>query len=586
MEYRSNINKDPQSLEHQLPQADTSLTDPTIAVNFTRATNLSLLSIDSSAAIRFANPSAARLFGYEHSEMIGQPITIIIPERMRSAHTSGFNRVAGGEKPNLGGKTVEVSAIKKDGTEFPIEITLSVWRDENGMCAGAIIKDISERRERDSRLLRMANQDTLTGLPNRHRFIDLIKSELEAERPVTVVMLDLDGFKDVNDTHGHSVGDSLLQAIAVRLPYLLRGDAHVARFGGDEFAVLLPNVGDPIVAQSEANAILEAFEASFDVGGHVLDLGVSIGFAISPAHGNDQEELIACADYALYKAKAAGGRASRMFDHTMKSETLARRILRDELLHALRSGQLELYYQPQINLDSGRVFGVEALIRWNNPVRGLLLPGAFLPALDQSALALEIGWWTLDQACFQAARLSALGHCDIKVGVNLFPAQLRAPNLCHKVASSIQRHQINAGALELEVTETIALHDNDRSLEVMKALRQIGVGIAFDDFGTGFASLSSLQKYPLTTLKIDRGFIANIIACPSDAAITRALIMLSKELGLDTIAEGVETLDQEHALMSLGCPSAQGYRYGRPMPAADLERLVMDGRTSAVRITV
>ena len=229
----------------------------------------------------------------------------------------------------------------------------------------------------------MANQDTLTGLPNRHKFIDLIRGELLAERPMTVVMLDLDGFKDVNDTHGHSAGDSLLQAIAVRLPYLLRGDAHVARFGGDEFAILIPNVGDPVAAQSEAKAILDAFPTPFDVGGHVLDLGASVGFAIAPAHG-----------------------------------------------------------------------------------------------------------------------------------------------------------------------------------------------IAFDDFGTGFASLSSLQRYPLTTLKIDRGFIANIIDCPGDAAITRALIMLSKELGLDTIAEGVETAKQEQALMSLGCPSAQGYKYGRPMPASDLERLL------------
>ncbi|KQS93958.1 MULTISPECIES: EAL domain-containing protein [unclassified Rhizobium] len=552
-----------------------SANDTTIAVSFARATNLALISIDGTGSIRFVNPSAAKLFGYERAEMIGCPVTIIIPERMRGAHTGGFNRVAGGQKPSLGGKTVEVSAIKKDGTEFPIEITLSVWRDENGMGAGAIIKDISERRERDSKLLRMANQDTLTGLPNRHRFIDLIRDELQAERPLTVVMLDLDGFKDVNDTHGHSAGDCVLQAVAVRLPYLLRGDAQVARFGGDEFAILLPNVGDPIAAQSEAKAIVDAFATPFDVAGHVLDLGASVGFAIAPAHGSDEEELIACADYALYKAKASGGRACRMFDHSMKSETLTRRLMRDELLHALRNGQLELYYQPQINLEDGRVFGVEALIRWNHPVRGLLLPGAFLPALDQSALALEIGWWTLDQASSEAARLSAIGRPDIKVGVNLFPAQLRAPNLCEKVAGSINRHGISANALELEVTETIALHDNDKSLEVLTALRQTGVGIAFDDFGTGFASLSSLQRYPLTTLKIDRSFIANIINRPGDAAITKALIIMSKELGLDTIAEGVETEEQEQALRLLGCPSAQGYLYGRPVPAANLEQMLV-----------
>jgi len=583
MEYRANLESGCRQPEEQRSGPRTLPDDATIALNFTKATKLSLISIDDTGKIRFVNPSAAQLFGYEPAEMIGHPITIIIPERMQGAHTSGLKRVADGEKPNLGGKTVEVSAVKKDGTEFPIEITLSVWRDEYGMGAGAIIKDISERRDRDTRLLRMANQDTLTGLPNRHKFIDLIKGELQTERPLTVFMLDLDGFKDVNDTHGHSVGDALLQAVAVRIPYLLRGDAHVARFGGDEFAILLPNIGDPILAQSEANAIVEAFATSFDVGGHVLDLGASVGFAIAPAHGRDEEELIACADYALYKAKASGGRSCQMFDPSMKSETVAKRLLRDELLLALRNGHLEMYYQPQIELRSGRVFGVEALIRWNHPARGLLLPGAFLPALDQTTLALEIGWWTLDQACREAARLSALG-CDIRVSVNLFPAQLRAPNLCHKVANAIQRYRINPSALELEVTETIALHDDDRSLEAMTALRQIGVGIAFDDFGTGFASLSSLQKYPLTTLKIDRSFVANILARSDDAAITSALIALSKELGLDTIAEGVETVEQEQALISLGCPSAQGYRYGRPMSAAVLECWVTENLERSKRV--
>jgi diguanylate cyclase (GGDEF)-like protein/PAS domain S-box-containing protein len=402
-------------------QSGTSPVDSSrIVVNFAQATDLSLISIDAMGAIRFVNPSASSLFGYQPQEMIGRQITIIIPERMRGAHTSGFTRVAGGQKPNLGGKTVEVFAIKKDGTEFPIEITLSVWRDEDGFGAGAIIKDISERRERDARLLRMANQDTLTGLPNRNRFNEVLKTQLEAGHPTTVAMLDLDGLKDVNDTHGHAVGDSLLQAIAVRLPYLLRGDAVIARFGGDEFGILMPGVGDPLVAHSEAATILNAFATPFDVGGHVLDLGASIGFAIAPSHGTDEEELVACADYALYKAKAAGGRSSRMFDTSMKGETLARRSLRDELLQALKSDQLELHYQPQVDLDTGQIHGVEALIRWRHPVRGLLLPGAFLPALEQSALALEIGWWTLDRACAQAARMAGLGH-DIKVALTSSP---------------------------------------------------------------------------------------------------------------------------------------------------------------------
>jgi len=254
-----------------------------------------------------------------------------------------------------------------------------------------------------------------------------------------------------------------------------------------------------------------------------------------------------------------------MYDPSMRSETLTKRALRDELLNGLRRDELELFYQPQVNLKTGAVIGLEALLRWHHPTRGLLLPNAFLTALDQSALALEIGWWTLDQAAKRAGELKAAGY-DIKVGVNLFPGQLRAPNLIHKVSNALQRHLLEPHRLELEVTETIALADDGRSFEAMTALGKLGVGIAFDDFGTGFASLSSLQRYPLTTLKIDRQFIQNMHNARSNAAITRALVNLSRDMGLETIAEGVETKEQEQALIELGCPCAQGYRYGKAVP--------------------
>jgi len=553
-----------------------------IAANFACATHLSLIAICDDGLIQFVNESALKLFGYAEKEMIGQPITIIIPDRMRGAHNKGFSRVVAGEKPSLGGKTVEVSAIRKNGTEFPIEITLSIWRERERMFAGAIIKDISERRERDDRLLRLASQDTLTGLHNRHRFTEILKAELSAGRPATVLMMDLDGFKDVNDTHGHSVGDSLLQAVGVRLTYMVRDSAVVARFGGDEFAVLLPGMGDPLEAVREAAAIKEAFANPFDVGGHILDLGASLGYALSPAHGTDEEELIASADFALQRAKAAGKGHCRVFEPSMRSENVARRALRDELLNALRSGELVMHFQPQVRLGTLEMFGLEALIRWEHPERGLLLPGAFLPALDQSALALEIGWWTLDEACRQLATLNVNG-LRVKMGVNLFPAQMRSPFLCRRVTETLARHGIDPGALELEVTESVALQDDDKSLETLSALRELGVGIAFDDFGTGYASLCSLQRYPLTTLKIDRGFVRDILTCSGDAAITKALIAMSGDLGLNTIAEGVETPEQEAALRALGCPAAQGYRYGRPMPASEVRRLLVQQPTLTTR---
>ena len=405
----------------------------------------------------------------------------------------------------------------------------------------------------------------MTGLLNRRQFTSLLSDAMAAARPLSVLLLDLDGFKEVNDTHGHLVGDTLLQAIGVRLPYMLSETAHVARIGGDEFAILLNDLNDPLEAHAQAQAIQEGFQKPFELGGQVLEIGTSIGIALAPAHGQEADELIASADFALYRAKADGGHGVRLYDPTMRSETSARRALRDELLQALRQGELELFFQPQVHLLTRRITGVEGLLRWHHPRRGLLSPAAFLPALDQSALALEIGWWTLHEAAKRASELQRKGH-TIRVGVNLFPGQLRAPNLIYKVANALQRHSLRPELLELEVTETIALADNDRSYEAMKAVRELGVGIAFDDFGTGYASLSSLQRYPITTLKIDRGFLAHIDSRTSDAAITRALIGLGHDMGLETIAEGIESKEQEMSLVGLGCPCGQGYLYGKPMP--------------------
>ncbi|MBB1248303.1 putative bifunctional diguanylate cyclase/phosphodiesterase [Rhizobium sp. G21] len=540
----------------------------TNVLDFAEATYLSLISVNSRGVIEFVNPAACSLFGYARDELVGQPITIIVPERMRGAHLAGFTRVAKGEQPNLGGRTVEVFALKKNGVEFPIEITLSVWEGRRGHCAGAVIRDISERREREARLLRLASQDTLTGLYNKHQFMALLQDTLIAGRSAAAALIDLDGFKEVNDTHGHAVGDSLLQAVGVRLSYLLSADVPLARLGGDEFAVLFP-ASEATEVDAEVRAILHAFRKPFTLGPLSLDLSASAGVALAPQHGVDADELLASADFALYRAKAAAAGSFRIFEPSMRSEAQARRALRDELRRALRDNELKMFYQPQVDLRTSRITGFEALIRWAHPVRGLMSPAAFLPALEQSALALDIGWWTLEEAASMAARLNR-GGGDYKVSVNLFPAQFRALNLCDKIESALRDHALRSDLLELEVTEQIALADDDRTFETFAAIRDMGVGVAFDDFGTGFASLSSLQRFPLTTLKIDKAFVGGLEHKSSNAAIIRALVAMSSDLGLDTIAEGIETEAQADALLEMGCPSGQGYRYGRPMPAEDV----------------
>ncbi len=516
------------------------------------------------------------MFGYEREEMIGQPVEIIIPERFRSAHGKGFRRAMAGEVLNLGGKAVEVYALKKDGTELPIELTLCAWHDGREMGAGAVIKDITERRERDGRLLRLANQDVLTGLPNRNRFLEILAIEIVAQRPITIVILSIDSFTDVNDTLGHPMGDALLQSVAIRLSHRLAQGAQLARFGSNEFAVLLRHVGEPEAALKAAGVVGQSFAKPYTVSAHLLDLTASMGVAVSPTHGTDAEELVASADLALHRAKSSRTKKLRIYDHSMRSEATARRALRDELLSAYRNGDLVLYYQPQVHFVTGQIFGVEALLRWNHPQRGLLQPGKFLPALEQSVLAIEVGWWILDEACKAATLMNAVSPFPVKMGVNLFAAQLSSPILCNKVRDSLTRNGLPASLLELEVTETIALGNDDRSLDVMTALREIGVGIAFDDFGTGYASLSSLQRYPLTTLKIDRGFVSDLTTKSRDAAIIRALIAMSLEMGLETIAEGIETAEQEECLIALGCPAAQGYRYGKPMPFYDIVKILRE----------
>lgn len=548
-------------------------------MNFSDATELAFFALDAAGRIEFVNRAALKLFGYDQDEMIGQLIDIIIPDRFRGAHHAGLARVLAGGTTKLIGKTVEVVARKRDQTEVPIEISLSLWNDERGVGLGAVIHDITDRRERDARLLRMANQDTLTGLSNRHRFENLLQEVLSEDKSATIALIDVDDFKDVNDSLGHAVGDALLHAVAVRLPSVLAADVTVARFGGDEFAILLPGHKPADEAMAAIDAALSAFETPFDVGGHVFQLAASIGIALAPQHGADAEELLASADFALFRAKQAGGGTMLMFEPEMRSASLARRATQDELLRALKNGELVLYYQPQVSLEDGRIHGVEALIRWQHPRHGLLYPTDFLPAVESSALALPIGWWVLREACRQAAEWRAIGLPPIKVSINLFAAQYRAVTLVQHVISALAEHKLPPSALGLEVTETIALLNDDNAVAAVHRLRDLGVGIAFDDFGTGFASLSSLQRFPLTTLKIDRTFISEMTENPHDAAITRAMLMMSAELGLETIAEGIETEEQERALRRLGCKAGQGYRYGRALPPDQTAVLLAIGVT-------
>ena len=537
-----------------------------------------MVALDVHGTITFWNHAAERLFGRSREEMMAKSLDVIIPERLRAAHHAGFARVVAGEPSRLVGKSVECTALRRDGTEFPIDLSLSLWTDRHGLSLGCTIRDISERRQRDACLHRLAHHDPLTGLANRVQFQGRL--EETAGTPVAVLLLDLDGFKGVNDSLGHGTGDTLLQALAIRLPAVLPEEAVVARLGGDEFAVLLPG-GDPLAAAGAARAVLDAFRKPFIVAGHLLPLGTSVGIALGPHHGRDADALIAAADLALYQAKGEGGRRYRLFEPTMRDQIAAREALHDELRRAIRAGEFELHYQPQVSMAEGRVLGAEALLRWRHPGRGLLAPAAFLPALETHALAAQLGWWILDEACRQNAVWRRAGLAPIRMGVNLFAAQFRAGTLAQAVEEALHRHGLPPDALELEITETIVLRHDDETLAPLRELHASGVGIAFDDFGTGYASLSTLKRFPLTRLKIDRGFVRDLLTDSDDEAIVRAVLAMGHSLGLEVIAEGVETAEQEALLLALGCQRGQGYRYGRALTPDAFAALLGERRAAA-----
>jgi predicted signal transduction protein with EAL and GGDEF domain len=351
------------------------------------------------------------------------------------------------------------------------------------------------------------------------------------------------------------------------------GEGEFYRLGGDEFVLVRSGCGDPLEITQVVDAVLKRLAERYKIGGHQLYVGASAGIAIAPTDGANVEELMANADLALYDAKAAGGNAWRLFVPVMRAKTLARRQLDAELRRASANGEFELFYQPQVRASDGAIVGAEALLRWRHPERGILAPGAFIGALGESPVVLEVGRWILQAACAQAAEWRTAGLAPLRMGVNLFSAQFHGVTLTGDVETALARSGLPAQALEIEITENIALGEQEESLDALRALRAKGVQLAFDDFGTGYASLSYLTRYPLTRLKIDQSFVRKIAesATSEDTAIVRSIIAMAHNLGLDVIAEGVETAMQAAFLRAEKCEELQGYFYARPMPAADFE---------------
>lgn len=436
-----------------------------------------------------------------------------------------------------------------------------------------VLRDVTRQQRSDEQIRYLAEHDSLTGLSNRVVFNAVIEAELTPlplDRVPAVLCIDLDHFKSVNDTLGHPVGDRLLREVADRLRAVAGVGCTIARLGGDEFAILLTSADQPAVAEILARAIIQAIEKPFLIDEHHIVIGASVGIAVAPYDGLNAESLMRNADIALYRAKSDGRGLAQRFQPGMDEAILARRQLELDLRRAIAVGEFELFYQPLMNLKSQSIESCEALIRWNHPVRGLVPPNDFIPFAEEIGLIVEIGEWTMVEACKEAMNWPS----HLSVAINVSPNQFMAKGLIAAVKYALQKSGLDATRLELEVTESVLISDTDSALATLHELHALGVRIAMDDFGTGYSSLSYLRRFPFDKLKIDRSFINDIAHDREAGAIVRAIIQLANTLGMATTAEGVEDIDQKDILDALNCREAQGFLIGRPMPRERLKTLL------------
>ncbi|MCL6628292.1 MAG: EAL domain-containing protein [Armatimonadetes bacterium] len=467
----------------------------------------------------------------------------------------------------------ELASKRKDGTTFHEDVIVTPIKDTNGTILHFVIvkRDITERRLYEAKLDRLAHHDTLTGLPNRLLFSDrLTQSIIRASRDknlVGLVFLDLDRFKLVNDTLGHSAGDKLLKQVAQRLRSTLRQVDTIARMGGDEFILILPDLRTPEDASKTANRVMEVLSRPFRVMGRDLFLSASAGISVFPYDGEDVESLVRAADTAMYSAKEQGRNTFRFYTETMNAKAMERMVFESDLRKALeKDNELTLYYQPRVDVWTNRILGVEALIRWRHPDRGLVMPDQFIPVAEETGLVVPLGEWVLRTATMQNKAWQDVGLPPINMGINISVNQLHMSDLIQTVQSVVYETGLNPRYIDLELTESALSPNPELATRVLRQLRKMGVRIFIDDFGTGYSSLSNLKQFPVDAVKIDSSFIRNITAEGDDVAIASAIIAMAHSLKLEVIAEGVETVEQLNVLRNLGCDQVQGYFVSEPVP--------------------
>jgi diguanylate cyclase (GGDEF)-like protein/PAS domain S-box-containing protein len=524
---------------------------------------------NASGKIVYLNPAEARMHGFEVDELIGRDVREFAPSQLRKQVPP--------ENPMDGAAWRRESINqRRNGVEFPVLLNSIPVRDSDQRYLGVVTtcEDISEQKEAEQKINRLAYFDNLTGLPNRGMFLDRLHQSLaQATRGgerVSLVFLDLDNFKDVNDTLGHAAGDKLLCDVALRLAGCIRESDVLARLGGDEFVVLLTSVSRKDCISAAAQLMQEVFSKPFQIDGRTVYSSASIGIARYPDDSHDASSLFRCADTAMYQAKKEGRGQFRMFSAEMNQKIVRRVAMESSLRRGLENNEFFLHYQPQWDLKTSRMVGVEVLLRWQSEDFGLLPPSEFISLLEDSDLIFTIGEWMLKSACQQTRRWADEGHPDFKVAVNISGKQFNRLDFVATLSGIIRETGANPHSLELEFTESVIMENAERTIEKLAALKLMGVQMSIDDFGTGFSSLNYLKHFPVNRIKIDRSFVAEVTHNSDDAAIVEAIITMAQSLSLKVLAEGVENSDQLHFLTALGCDEVQGFYLAKPMPAAAL----------------
>jgi diguanylate cyclase (GGDEF)-like protein/PAS domain S-box-containing protein len=543
-----------------------------------------VVQMDAEGTVTGWNAQAEVVFGYTREEVLGKLLhNLIIPPQYREQHFRGMQHyLTTGEGPVLNSR-IEITALDRIGNEFPVELSVAAIKVEGRYEFSAFIRDITIKKESEKLIWRQANYDNVTGLPNRHMFHDRLDQEIKkahrASHQMGLLFIDLDLFKEVNDTLGHDVGDMLLLETARRISSCIRESDTVARLGGDEFTVILSEIDDTKIIERVAQAILKIQAEPFQLREEIVYVSGSIGITIYPNDATDVDDLLKNADQAMYVAKGLGRNQSSYFTVSLQEAAQKRRRLTSDLRSALDTNQFMLHFQPIVDMATGHIRKAEALIRWKHPEHGFIHPIDFIPVAEETGLINEIGEWVFKEATRWAIRWRDQVAADFQVSLNVSPLQFLSDKLSSDIWKNyLQSVNLTGEHIVIEITEGLLLKAATNVMDKLLAFRDMGIQVAIDDFGTGYSSLSYLKKFDIDYLKIDRSFVENIETDPDNMALSEAIIVMAHKLGLKVVAEGIETEGQRKLLSSFGCDFAQGYLFSKPIPPDEFEKLLMQKR--------